>query len=99
MMSGFRRRRSCWGRGEWCLSLLRSYTNWLACVCRCVPVLEECSLAFTTIDDWLAGVRRGKFNFFSRGKQAVERAKKVENVVQVREALSAALKTFREQGR
>ena len=62
-------------------------------------MLEECSLAFTTIDDWLAGVRRGKFNFFSRGKQAVERAKKVENVVQVREALSAALKTFREQGR
>ena len=56
-------------------------------------------MAFTTIDEWFSGLRQGKFRFFSRGKQAEERAKKAEKIVQVRETVSAALATFREQGR
>ncbi|KAJ3536349.1 hypothetical protein NMY22_g6068 [Coprinellus aureogranulatus] len=65
----------------------------------CVPLLEKCSEAFKTIDEWFAGVRRGKWSFFSRQKQAAERAKKVEKIKDMRSAVASALETFHQKDR
>jgi len=51
------------------------------------------------IDEWLGGLSKGKLAIFRRKKQAEERKKFLEQLVEFRRELDEALRVFREKDR